>query len=89
MSREMKKRRAPAGAAPQLMRGRRKSIRIEDGEINYKNLRFLQQFVTERGKIVPRRVSGVSAHQQREISRAVKLARQIAFLSYTGNQPSL
>ena len=63
--------------------GRRKSSPLPDGErVDYKDVRRLQRFLTERGKILPRRATGLSAKQQRQISRAIKRARQIALLPY-------
>jgi small subunit ribosomal protein S18 len=52
-------------------------------DIDYKNARVLRYFVTERGKIVPRRISGNCAKHQREITVAVKRARNIAILPFT------
>ena len=52
-------------------------------EIDYKNPRILRFFVTERGKIVPRRISGNCAKHQRKVTIAVKRARNIAFLPFT------
>ena len=51
--------------------------------IDYKNLSIVEQFITDRGKIVPRRISGVCAKHQRAVSLAVKRARHIALLPYT------
>ncbi|MCC7460030.1 MAG: 30S ribosomal protein S18 [Proteobacteria bacterium] len=51
--------------------------------VDYKDLLSLARYISDRGKITPRRVSGVSAKSQRRISQAVKRARQIALLSYT------
>lgn len=53
----------------------------KDAKIEYKNLSLLQKFVTERGKMVSRRITGVSADQQREIARAVKRARFLGLVS--------
>ncbi|MBI2343400.1 MAG: 30S ribosomal protein S18 [Deltaproteobacteria bacterium] len=64
---------------------KKKPLRVDMAEINYKNLRFLQQFVSERGKIVPRRVSNVSAESQRALSLAIRQARQLAFLPFASN----
>lgn len=50
--------------------------------IDYKDPKLLKYFITERGKIVPRRISGNCAHHQREMSRAIKRARHIALLPY-------
>ncbi len=51
-------------------------------EINYKDTRGLKYFITERGKIIPRRISGNCAKHQRLISIAVKRARNIALIPY-------
>lgn len=51
--------------------------------IDYKNPQLLKAFLTDRGKIVPARISGVSARQQRQITRAVKRARMLALIPYT------
>jgi small subunit ribosomal protein S18 len=52
-------------------------------EIDYKSTRVLKYFVTERGKIIPRRISGNCAKHQREITTAIKRARNIAILPFT------
>jgi small subunit ribosomal protein S18 len=52
-------------------------------DIDYKNDGVLQYFVTERGKIIPRRISGTCAKHQRQLTRAVKRARNIAIMPYT------
>lgn len=51
-------------------------------EIDYKDIDTLAQFVTERGKILPRRVTGVSAFHQRKLSEAIKRARHVALLPF-------
>ena len=48
-----------------------------------KNTQRLQKYVTERGKILPRRISGTCAKHQRELTVAIKRARNIALLPYT------
>jgi len=50
--------------------------------IPYRDVRLLQQFVAERGKIVPRRLSGVCTTHQRRLTRAIKQARNIALLPF-------
>jgi len=51
-------------------------------DINYKDVRLLQQFVAERGKIVPRRLTGVCTPHQRRLTAAIKRARNIALLPF-------
>ncbi|BDD87119.1 30S ribosomal protein S18 [Desulfofustis limnaeus] len=53
--------------------------------IDYKDQKTLRNFVTERGKIIPRRILGTCATHQRQLCAAVKRARQIALLPYSGN----
>lgn len=50
--------------------------------IDYKDVKLLQRFVSERGKIVPSRITAVSAKKQRELARAIKRARFIGLLPY-------
>ena len=51
-------------------------------DINYKDTRLLNMFVSERGKITPRRISGVCTPHQRRLSEAIKQARNIALLPF-------
>ena len=51
--------------------------------IDYKDVKLLQRFVSERGKIVPSRITGTSAKYQRQLADAVKRARYLALLPYT------
>ncbi len=51
-------------------------------EIDYKDIETLLKFVTERGKILPRRITGVSAWHQRHLARAIKRARHMALLPF-------
>ena len=53
--------------------------------VDYKDLRFLQQYLVERSKILPRRISGTCAKHQRIIQQAIKRARHIALLPYTSD----
>lgn len=52
-------------------------------QIDYKDIQTLRSFVTERGKIIPRRISGTCAKHQRDLTTAIKRARNIAFLPFT------
>ncbi|MBV9734703.1 MAG: 30S ribosomal protein S18 [Acidisphaera sp.] len=51
-------------------------------KIDYKDVRLLSRFLSERGKIVPSRITAVSAGKQRELARAIKRARFLALLPY-------
>jgi small subunit ribosomal protein S18 len=50
--------------------------------IDYKDVRLLQRYVSERGKIVPSRITAVSAKKQRELAKAIKRARFLGLLPY-------
>ena len=65
--------------------GRRKVCyfcREKTDDIDYKNSRLLRRFVTDRGKIIPRRITGTCAYHQRILGRAIKRARTIALLPF-------
>jgi len=51
-------------------------------DINYKDVKLIRPFVPERGKILPRRISGTCAMHQRKLQTAIKRARQIALIPY-------
>lgn len=76
----------PSSAAPRRRFGRRKICRFcadKSQRIDYKDVNSLRYYVSERGKIVPRRISGTCAAHQRQVAEAIKNARQIALMSYT------
>lgn len=54
-------------------------------EIDYKDVAKLRKFTSDRAKILPRRVTGTCARHQRELTTAIKRARQIALLPYTSD----
>lgn len=60
-----------------------KTVRI--GKVDYKDTAMLRKFISERGKIRARRVTGLSVQDQRKIAIAVKNARELALLPYTSN----
>lgn len=70
-------------------RGRRQKKRVctfcldKVEYIDYKQVEKLRRFITERGKILPRRITGNCAKHQRQLTRAIKRARNIALLPYT------
>ena len=51
--------------------------------IDYKDIRLLSRYITEKGKIVPSRITGVSKKKQKELSKAIKRARFLSLMSYT------
>ncbi len=55
-------------------------------DIDYKDAKLLRQFITERGKIMPRRLTGTCAKHQRNLAAAVKTARIIALVPFTLNK---
>jgi small subunit ribosomal protein S18 len=74
-------------APPKKMFYRRRVCRFcTDKElvINYKDPKTLRSFVTERGKIIPKRIFGTCATHQRQLNEAIKRARHLALLPYTG-----
>ena len=74
-----------AAAARQPFFRRRKSCPFSGPhapKIDYKDTRLLQRFISERGKIVPSRITAVSTKKQRELSRAIKRARFLGLLPY-------
>tara|TARA_B100001123_G_C15063185_1_gene928457 strand:- start:376 stop:633 length:258 start_codon:yes stop_codon:yes gene_type:complete len=54
-------------------------------KVDYKNIKLLKRFISEKGKILPSRITSVSTKKQRELSRAVKRARFLALLPYVNN----
>lgn len=54
-------------------------------EIDYKNTKLLSRFISERGKIMPRRITSVCAKKQRELAQAIKRSRVLALLPYVNN----
>ena len=83
MNKEANNNRRPNGK----MRRSRKKVCVFCAEkaegIDYKDVNKLRKYVTERGKILPRRISGTCAKHQRQITDAVKRARKIALLPFT------
>jgi small subunit ribosomal protein S18 len=86
---------SPVLDTPPVARGARRGPRRTaqrlgigpDFEFDYKDPQTLSYFISDRGKIVPRRVSGLSARQQRSLALAIKRARGIALLPYTKGSP--
>jgi small subunit ribosomal protein S18 len=80
------------GAAPRRRRGPsdryrpRKYTRINVEQIDYKDLTTLRRFISDRGKIRSRRVTGLSRKHQQQLALAVKRARELALLPYVGER---
>ena len=64
---------------------RKKNDPLKSVVIDYKDVKLLKKFISERGKIVPRRIYGTSAKNQRLLANAIKRARYIALLPYVAN----
>ncbi|HIK32532.1 MAG TPA: 30S ribosomal protein S18 [Oscillatoriales cyanobacterium M59_W2019_021] len=66
---------------------RRRVSPIKPGDpIDYKDVDLLRKFITERGKILPRRITGLTAKQQRDLTEAVKRARLVALLPFINKE---
>ena len=72
----------------EIRRPKRKvcSFCVDKSLIDYKDANRLKRYVTERGKILPRRITGCCAAHQRELTVAIKRARHMALLPYTSNE---
>ena len=55
---------------------------VPDSEIEYKNVELLSRFVSERGRIMPSRISSISAKKQRKLAKAIKRARMLALMPF-------
>jgi small subunit ribosomal protein S18 len=78
-------RRGPGGRRGERIRPR-KYTRINSETIDYKDLLLLRRFISDRGKVRSRRVTGLSRQHQRELALAVKRARELAMLPYVGER---
>ncbi len=77
-------------AKPRRTFGRRKICRfcadkVPAADINYKDVQRLKHYTTERGKIIPRRISGACARHQRALSKAIKRSRMVALMPFTAD----
>jgi len=80
---------------PQIKRPRRRSTNVSKRRpdpfrgndviyVDFKESKFLERFTNDQGKILPRRLTGLSAKNQRRVTEAIKRARYMAFLPYVG-----
>jgi small subunit ribosomal protein S18 len=66
---------------------RRRISPIKPGDpIDYKDVDLLRKYITERGKILPRRITGLTAKQQRDLTQAVKRSRLVALLPFVNQE---
>jgi small subunit ribosomal protein S18 len=77
-----KRRRRPR---PGDYRKRKRIVHVfkEEDVVDYKDVALLRKFMSDRGKIRSRRVTGLSAKRQREVANAIKIAREMAMLPYS------
>lgn len=80
MKREKKKRVSRRDAALEELGKKRTRLLKADQQVDYRDYEFLRKFMTERGKIVPGRVTGANAKQQRQVKRAIRRARVMGLL---------
>ena len=64
---------------------RRRPRQVVPDYVDWKDVDYLRQFVPERGKIMPRRISGITAKDQRRIAKAIKRARTMALLPFVAD----
>ena len=65
-----------------MIEGRRRRVIDDTTPVDWKNVEWLRRFITENGRILPRRMTGNSQRRQREIARAIKRARHMALLPF-------
>mgnify|MGYP003588311162 CR=1 FL=1 len=81
MIKKDKKKRAPRREAKTEELGRTRTRLLKaDQQVDYRDYEFLRKFMTERGKILPGRITGANARQQRQVKRAIRRARTMGLL---------
>lgn len=72
------------GGPSRPVKGRKKPLLTPDvAHVDYKDTALLRTFISDRGKIRSRRITGITPQQQRAVTRAIKNAREVALLPYT------
>jgi small subunit ribosomal protein S18 len=81
---------APTSGAPESPFAKRRKacpfVTAKVDGIDYKDIETLKQFITERGKILPRRITGVSYYYQKVLKKAIKQARHMALLPFVAEE---
>ena len=83
--RESSRERRPQRRSGGRRYGRRRQRQSVPAYVDWKDVDFLERFIPERGKIMPRRISGISAKDQRRVARAIKRARVMALIPYVSD----
>ncbi len=83
--RDSSRERRPARRPSNRRYSRRRQRQSVPAYVDWKDVEFLERFIPERGKIMPRRISGVSAKDQRRVARAIKRARVMALIPYVSD----
>jgi small subunit ribosomal protein S18 len=63
-----------------------KNPKLDNIVFDYKDVKLLRRYITERGKITPRRITGLNAKQQRQLALSIKRARQVALLPFLASE---
>ena len=82
MAAKTRARRAPAASEPRKRPNRLAALGVDT--VDYKDVQLLRTFISDRGKIRPRHVSGLTKGEQRRVAMAIKNAREMALLPYPG-----
>ncbi len=77
----MKRRMTRMGPKRTLKKRTSKYVLPKDAKIDYKNLSLLQRYLTDRGKLLSRRITGIKGKDQRDLTQAVKRARYLGLIS--------
>ena len=82
----MMKGKKPPRKRKSVLTQQKKRTRVDEPEyIDYKDVELLKRYLNEQGKILPRRITGVSARFQRQLTRAIKRARHLALIAFVAD----
>ena len=80
--REVREKREKKKTPSRMRRRKSDPLASEKSAVDYKNIELLSKFLTEKGKVIPRRISGCSAKNQRRLTHAIRRARHVGFLPF-------